>query len=88
LVLGALGFSWGSCIVFRVVVAFSTAVVMGAAFALTAAVAANETDKGSLQQATETCRAQVKEQAKFHEMSWYARHQAVKNCVKESLAKH
>jgi len=41
-----------------------------------------------IKQATATCRAEVKERAKYHEMSWYAQHKAVKNCVKEALAKH
>jgi len=53
-----------------------------------AAQAANEPDKAAVQKATADCRAEVKEQARFHEMSWYARHKAVKQCVKNSLAKH
>jgi hypothetical protein len=44
-------------------------------------------DKVALKQATATCRAQVKEQARFEEMSWYARHKLVKECVSETLAK-
>jgi hypothetical protein len=40
-----------------------------------------------MKQATATCPAEVKQQAKYHEMSWYAQHKAVKNCVKEALAK-
>jgi hypothetical protein len=60
------------------------------AFAATPAAAAtmSDTDKAALKQATDTCKAQVKEQARFHEISWYARHKAVKNCVKETLAHH
>jgi len=45
-------------------------------------------DKSALQQATTSCRAQVKEQARYNEMSWYARHKAVKNCVQKTLAEH
>jgi hypothetical protein len=48
------------------------------------ALAATESDAA----AVATCKAQIKEQAKYHEMSWYARRKAVKNCVKETLAKH
>ena len=47
----------------------------------------SDADKAALKQATATCRAQVKEQARFEEMSWYARHKLVKECVSETLAK-
>jgi hypothetical protein len=47
----------------------------------------SDADKAALKQATATCRAQVKEQARFEEMSWYARHELVKKCVNETLAK-
>jgi len=43
-------------------------------FVPAAAQAANEPDKAAVQKATADCRAEVKEQARFHEMSWYARH--------------
>ena len=59
--------------------------VTATAFLPTQAAAAS--DSAAVQQATATCRAQVKKEAKFHEMSWYARHKAVKNCVKEATAK-
>jgi hypothetical protein len=58
-----------------------------AAAAVTPASAAAP-DKAAVKQATVTCKAQVKEQAKYNEMSWYARHKAVKSCVAEALAKH
>ena len=45
----------------------------------------SDADKAALKQATATCRAQVKEQARFEEMSWYARHKLVKKCVNETL---
>ena len=45
----------------------------------------SDVDKAALKQATATCRAQVKEQARFEEMSWYARHKLVKKCIKETL---
>ena len=57
--------------------------VSGMSFTPTQVLAATDADA-----ATATCKAQVKEQAKYREMSWYARHKAVKNCVKETLAKH
>jgi hypothetical protein len=43
-------------------------------------------DKAARKQATATCRAQVKEQANYKEMSWYARHKAVRSCAKDALA--
>jgi hypothetical protein len=52
------------------------------------AKAADQSDKAAIQQATHNCRAEVKEHAKYYEMSWYARHKAVKKCIKEALAKH
>jgi hypothetical protein len=63
--------------------------IAGTAFMPTLTFAATDADTAAaLKQATADCRAQVKEQAKYNEMSWYARHKAVKNCVKETLAKH
>jgi len=47
----------------------------------------SDADKAALKQATATCRAQVKEQARFEEMSWYARHKLVKKCINETLTK-
>jgi hypothetical protein len=61
--------------------------VAGPAFMPTLALAATDT-AAALKQATAECRAQVKEQARFEEMSWYARHRAAKNCVNRTLAKH
>jgi hypothetical protein len=51
------------------------------------AAAMSAADKAARKQATAACRGQVKEQANFKEMSWYARHKAVRACVKETLAK-
>jgi hypothetical protein len=56
--------------------------VSGAAF--TPATAASD----ALKQATATCKAQVKDRARFHEMSWWAQHKAVKQCIKEAVAGH
>jgi hypothetical protein len=42
----------------------------------------------ALAQATATCKAQVKEQAQFHETSLYERHKMVKKCVQDALAHH
>jgi hypothetical protein len=58
------------------------------AFMPTLALAATDADMAALKQVTGDCRAQVKEQARFQEMSWYARHKAVKNCIKKTLAEH
>lgn len=56
----------------------------GAAF--TPATAAADTD--ALKQAKATCKAQVKEHARYSEMSWWAQHKAVKKCIQETLAGH
>ena len=53
-----------------------------------AAAPTSAADKAAQKKATADCRAQVKERAKYEEMSWYARRKAVKNCVKETLAGH
>ncbi len=73
--------------VLKVTIAFSI-VLAQAAFALAPAAAASDTDKAAMAQAKANCKAQVKEQARFNEMSWYARHKALKDCVKNALAKH
>lgn len=51
------------------------------------ATAAASADKAPLQQATAACRAQIKEYAHYHEMSWYSRSKAIKACIKDALAK-
>jgi hypothetical protein len=53
-----------------------------------AAAPMSDADKAAMKQATDTCKAQVKEQAQFHEMSLWARHKAVKKCVSDALAHH
>jgi len=65
-------------------------VVAGAALMPAPAAAApmSAADKAAQKKATADCRAQVRERAKYEEMSWYARHRAVKNCVQETLAGH
>jgi hypothetical protein len=45
-------------------------------------------EKAAQKKATADCKAQVREKAKYEEMSWWARHKAVKNCVKGTLAAH
>ena len=62
--------------------------IAGTAFMPAQALAAIDVDAAALKRATADCRAQVKEQARFEEMSWYARHKAVKNCVNKTMAKH
>jgi hypothetical protein len=68
--------------------ACAVTLVAGTSLMLTLALAATDADAAALKQATADCRAQVKEQARFEEMSWYARHKAVKNCVNKTMAKH
>jgi len=62
----------------------------GSAFvaAPASAAATSGADKAAAKDATAKCRAQVKEQAHFEEMSLYARHKLVKKCVKDMLAGH
>ena len=67
------------------------AILVGSAATLSTPAAAapmSDADKAALKKATDTCKAQVKEQAKFNEMSWWARHKAVKKCVGDMLAGH
>ena len=52
------------------------------------AAAMTAAEKAAQKKATADCKAQVREKAKYQEMSWYARRRAVKNCVKETLAAH
>jgi hypothetical protein len=61
--------------------------VGGLAFAPWAAQAATDADKAALQQATASCKAEVKEYAKFNETSWWQRHKMRQKCVKDALAK-
>jgi hypothetical protein len=67
-------------------IAIAVATASGAALVATPAVAASDADAAALKQATATCKAQVKEQAKYKEISLYARHKLVKQCVKDALA--
>ena len=63
-------------------------IACGLLLAPTFANAEDQPDKAAVKQATATCRAEVKERAKYNEMSLYARHKAVKKCVADALAKH
>lgn len=61
--------------------------VGGPALVLTRSAAAmSHADKAAKKRATVTCRTQIKQQANYKEMSWFARHKAVKGCVKDALA--
>ena len=66
----------------------ATVVVCGLIFSPTFAIAADHPDKAAVKQATVTCRAEVKDRAKYNEMSLWAQHKAVKKCVADALAKH
>ena len=62
--------------------------VGGPALVLTrSASAMSAADRAARKHAAATCRTQIKEQGHYKEMSWYARHKAVKACVKDALAK-
>jgi ABC-type molybdenum transport system ATPase subunit/photorepair protein PhrA len=71
-----------ACAIAAVVVA---AVCFSSSFAQ---AAMSDADQAALKQYTTTCRAEVKEQAKYQEMSWYAQHKAVKDCIKRFQAQH
>jgi hypothetical protein len=45
-------------------------------------------DADAAKQAKANCKAQVAEYARYHEMSWWARHKAVQKCIKDALAGH
>ena len=68
----------------------TVALVGGAVSVTTPAAAApmSDADKAAMKKASDTCKAQVKEEARFNEMSWWTRHKAVKKCVSDMLAGH
>ena len=59
----------------------ATVVACGLLLAPTFAKAEGQPEKAAVKQATATCRAEVKEHAKYNEMSLWAQHKAVKKCV-------
>ena len=59
----------------------------GFALAPYAAAAQTGAEKAALEQATASCKAQVKEYAKYNETSWWQRHKMVKKCVNDALVK-
>ncbi len=67
----------------------AVAVVMAVCTSTSVAQAAmSDADKAALKDYTATCKTEVKEQAKYQEMSWYAQHKAVKACVKDLQSRH
>ena len=64
---------------------FTAFIFVGGATLTPAAAAA---DAGAAKQAKATCKAEVKEHARYHEMSWWAQHKAVQKCIKDALAGH
>ena len=68
----------------------AVALVGGAASISTPAAAApmSDANKAAMKKANDTCKAQVKEEAHFHDMSWWARRKAVKKCVTDMFAAH
>jgi hypothetical protein len=64
------------------------AVIAACTSASVAQAAMSDADKAALKDYTTTCRAEVKEQAKYQEMSWYAQHKAVKNCIQDLQSRH
>lgn len=53
-----------------------------------ASAAMSDADAAAMKKATADCKAEVKEKAKYQDMSWLARHKMVKKCVQETLANH
>jgi len=66
----------------------ATVIACGVLLAPTFVNAQIKPDKAAVKQATATCRAEVKERAKYNEMSLWAQHRVVKKCVADALAKH
>jgi hypothetical protein len=65
----------------------ATILIGGTALAPLTVAAETAAEKAALQQATTSCRAEVKEYAKYHETSWWQRHKMVKKCIKDAFAK-
>jgi hypothetical protein len=65
----------------------ATILICGTTLAPLIAVADAATDNAALQQATASCKTEVKEYAKYHETSWWQRHKMVKKCVDDALTK-
>jgi hypothetical protein len=65
--------------------AITAILLIGSAFVSMPAAAA---DDAAIKQATATCKAQINEQAKFQEMSVYAKRKAIKKCVADATAGH
>ena len=79
---------------FRFINALTTGAIVAAVLIAVCApgsiaeAAMSDADKATLKDYTVTCRAEIKEQAKYQEMSWYAQHKAVKNCIKDLQSRH
>jgi hypothetical protein len=73
---------------FRFTTVLSACVIAMSISASVAQAAMSDADKAALKDQAATCKAEVKEQAKYQEMSWYAQHKAVKNCVKDLQSRH
>jgi hypothetical protein len=61
--------------------------ICGFAFAPRPTAAATDAEKAALQQATASCKAQVKEYAKYNETSSWQRHKMRKKCINDALTK-
>ena len=74
----------------RVISALSAGIITAFIFVngatLTPAAAAGDAD--AAKQAKANCKAEVKEHARYNEMSWWAQHKAVQKCIKDALAGH
>jgi hypothetical protein len=68
-------------------ISVGAALLCGVSLAPWAAVAATDDEKAAMKQTTATCKAQVKDYAKYNETSWWQRHKMAQKCVKDALAK-
>ena len=65
----------------------ATVLTCGMAFAPGVAAAETSADKAALQQATASCKVEVKEYAQYHDTLWWQRHKMVQKCVKYVVVK-
>ena len=67
----------------------AVALIAGSAFlSAPASAATSDADAAAMKKATADCKAEVKEKAKYQDLSWLARHKMVKKCVQDTLANH
>jgi hypothetical protein len=66
----------------------AAALIAGLASISVPATAATSDADAAMKKATADCKAEVKEKAKYQDLSWLARRKMVKKCVQDTLANH